>query len=327
MHVIGLDAGGSKTVCHLADGSGAVIGEGRAGGGNLQGQDEGGIEEALGTAIAGALDGRRIVPDAVCAGIAGADREEDLRDVAALLGRLTGSSRVLVVNDALVALVAGVGDAPGIVLIAGTGSIVYGRNAANDAARAGGWGHIIGDEGSGYWIGREALAAVVREADGRGPSTRLAPAVLAHFALAQVSGLVRIVYNRELPRASVAGLGPIVQEAAAGGDPVAMHILERAAGELSVAADAVASRLGMRGDPFRFVLAGGVFGVVPWLARELTRRLVEVAPRSDPGLLQAEPAAGAVHLALAHARGRTRLPRYAHPHLLDPARRGARAGD
>ncbi|MGE5246341.1 MAG: N-acetylglucosamine kinase [Betaproteobacteria bacterium] len=326
MHVLGLDAGGTKTVCVLADGDGATIDEGRAPGANLQGQDSAGVEQALAAAIAAALGGRRVVPDAVCAGIAGVDREEDVRAAAAILQRLTASPRILIVNDALVALVSGVGDGPGIVIIAGTGSIVYGRNAANQAARAGGWGHIIGDEGSGYWIGREALAAVVRDVDGRGPATELTRAVSGHFGLADISGLVRIVYDRELPRASVAAIGPIVQDAAAAGDAVATRILERAAAELVAAAQAVASRLEMRGDSFRFVLAGGVFGVVPWLASELTRRLVEVAPRSDVRRLEVEPAAGAVHLALAHARGGAHLPTYAHPNLPDSPRRGARTG-
>ena len=158
---------------------------------------------------------------------------------------------------------------------------MYGRNASVDAARAGGWGHIIGDEGSGYWIGREALAAVMRAADGRGPATKLTEDVLAHFGIDDMSRLPRIVYDRELPRVSVAALGPIVQRASERGDAVATRILERAADELVLAARSVATKLEMRGDVFPFVLAGGVFRVVPWLADELSRRLVEVAPRCE----------------------------------------------
>ena len=141
-----------------------------------------------------------------------------MRDI---MRRIGCTSPVVVVNDALIALAAGAGDTPGIVIIAGTGSIAYGRNARRDAARSGGWGHIIGDEGSGYWIGREALSAVVRAVDGRGPSTRLTDDVLEHFAIGDISGLPRIVYDRDLPRLSVAALGPIVQRASTLGDPVA----------------------------------------------------------------------------------------------------------
>jgi N-acetylglucosamine kinase-like BadF-type ATPase len=217
---------------------------------------------------------------------------------------------VVVVNDALIALVSGARDEPGILINAGTGSIVYGRSAAGEAARAGGWGHMIGDEGSGYWIGREALAAVMRAADGRGPETGLTAEILAHFNVADVSQLPRIVYDREMPRMSVAALGPIVQTVAADGDAVATRVLERAADELVLAARSVTTRLEMRGDAFTFYLAGGVFRVVPWLADELPRRLVEVAPRAQTQILQEEPAVGAVWLALAEARGGAQVPRY-----------------
>jgi N-acetylglucosamine kinase-like BadF-type ATPase len=224
--------------------------------------------------------------------------------------RIGYKSRILVVNDALIALVAGARDDPAIVLIAGTGSIAYGRNAAGEASRAGGWGHMIGDEGSGYWIGREALAAVMRGADGRGPDTAMAAEILAFFNVTDVSRLPRIVYDREQPRMSVAALGPIVQRVAEQGDAVATRILERAADELVLGARSVATRLEMRGAAFTFFLAGGVFRVVPWLTEELPRRLVEVAPRSQAEILTAEPAVGAVWLALAEARGTAQVPRY-----------------
>src|SRR5205814_2143843 len=135
-------------------------------------------------------------------------------------------------------------------LISGTGSIAYGRNRGGAAARAGGWGHLIGDEGSGYWIGCQALSAVVRAADGRGPETRLTDQVLRHFAVAHAAGLVQVVYNRETSRQSLAALGPAVQQAHDQGDAVATEILERAAEELVLAARSVASRLDMRGEAF-----------------------------------------------------------------------------
>src|SRR5204862_7147721 len=142
--------------------------------------------------------------------------------------------------------------------------------------------------GSGYWIGREALAAVMRAADGRGPATRLTSDVLAHFNVADLSRLPRIVYDREVPRMSVAALGPIVQRASEFGDAVASHILERAAEELVVAARSVATKLDMRGDAFPFVLAGGVFRVLPSLGYQVAKRPVAVAPRSQVRLPEPE---------------------------------------
>jgi N-acetylglucosamine kinase-like BadF-type ATPase len=310
MHVLGIDAGGTKTVCLLADERGMIVSEGRGPGANLLAAGELGVEKVLHEVMETAIGDRAINPAAICLGIAGVDREDEARTVRAIMRRIGHKMRILVVNDALIALVAGAQDAPGIVIIAGTGSIVYGRNAAGEAARAGGWGHMIGDEGSGYWIGREALAAVMRAADGRGPATLLGAEILAHFGVDDESRLPRIVYDKEQPRMSVAALGPIVERAAELGDAVATRILERAVDELVLAAGSVASRLNMRGDLFTFFLASGIFRVVPWLSRELPRRLVEVAPRGQVQLLDEEPAVGAVWLALAEARGGAQIPRY-----------------
>src|SRR5580765_311785 len=173
MFVLGIDAGGTKTVCYLADGDGRTLGEGRGSGANLHAHGELEVEKVLHEVIEQALGDRAIRPDAVCVGVAGVDREEDDRLMRSIMRRLGLGAQTLIVNDALVALVAGVGDEPGVFLVAGTGSIAYGVNRDCVAARAGGWGHVLGDEGSGYWIGRQALMAVVREADGRGPATRL----------------------------------------------------------------------------------------------------------------------------------------------------------
>ena len=308
MHVLGIDAGGTKTVCLLADDRGVVLSESRGPGANLQAAGELGVEKVLHQVMESAV-GDRERPSAICLGIAGVDREDDARVVRSIMRRISPGARVLVVNDALIALVAGAGEAPGIVVMSGTGSIAYGRNGNGMAARAGGWGHIIGDEGSGHWIGRRALAAVAREADGRGPRTRLTADVFRHFGVANAAALVHIVYHREV-LSRVATLAPVVQKARAAGDAVATQILERAAEELALAAGSVAARLDMRGDTFPFVLAGGVFRSAPSLGTDLERRLAEVAPRSTVRVLQEEPASGAVMLALEEARGGATIPRY-----------------
>ena len=308
MHVLGIDAGGTKTVCLLADEHGDIVSEARGAGANLHAAGELAVEKVLHEVIDATIGDRSITPAAVCLGIAGVDREDEAQTVRAIMRRLGYRSRAVVVNDALIALVSAAGDAPGVVIIAGTGSIVYGRNALGESARAGGWGHMIGDEGSGYWIGREALSAVMRAADGRGPQTDLTAALLGELEIADISRLPRIVYDREQPRMAVAALGPLVQRVGAAGDAVATRILERAADELVLGARSVTSRLEMRGEAFGFHLAGSVFRVVPWLVAELSRRLVEVAPRSSVSILDVEPAVGAVRLALAEARGGAHIP-------------------
>lgn len=310
MYVLGIDAGGTKTVCYLADREGRVVGEARGSGANLQAHGELQVEKVLHVVIDEAIGDREMPPSAVCLGIAGVDRVEDDRVVRGIMRRLGFKTRTLVVNDALIALVAGVDRNPGVVLIAGTGSIAYGVNASGFAARAGGWGFVLGDEGSGYWIGRQALAAVVREADGRGPRTRLTPLVLDHFHLARVEGLVGAVYEHGLKRQAMAGLGTLVEQARATGDVTAGDILAHASEELTRAAASVITRLEMRGAAFGTVLAGSMFRASPWLAEDVSRRLMEVAPRTVVRPLAVEPALGAVRLALRALDGSLQIPPY-----------------
>jgi N-acetylglucosamine kinase-like BadF-type ATPase len=246
----------------------------------------------------------------VCLGIAGVDRPDDTEAVRGIMRRIGFKARTLIVNDALIALVAGAGDDPGVVVIAGTGSIAYGRDREGRAARAGGWGYLLGDEGGGFWIGRAALAAVVRQYDARGPATDLTDLVLRQMGVSSPAELIPAVYDTAVPRHAIADIASLVQHAADRGDAVAADILARAGGELTAAAAAVITKLGMRGDQFRMVLSGGIFHALPSLAADVTTRLPEVAPRALAHVLDVEPAVGAVRLALAAARGRTVLPSY-----------------
>lgn len=310
MYVLGIDAGGTKTVCLLAGEDGAIVAEARGGGANLQAVGELEVEKVLHHVMDTAVGTRDSRPTAICLGIAGVDRPHDADAVRGIMRRIGYKARTLVVNDALVALVAGAGDGPGVVIIAGTGSIAYGRDADDRAARAGGWGYLLGDEGSGFWIGRRALSAIVRQADGRGPATQLSELVMSRMRLVRPSDLIRETYYRDLRRTAIAGLAPLVEQARAAGDAVASDILTQAAVELTAAAETVVTRLGMRGEVFPTILAGGIFQAVPWLAADVIRRMSEVAPRSQAALLGVEPAVGAVRLALAEARGGARIPTY-----------------
>lgn len=310
MHVLGIDAGGTKTVAFLADADGRIIADGRAGGANLQTEGELQVEKVLHDVIEQVTRGHNITPAAVCLGMAGVDREADGRTIRDIMRRLGYRSHTLIVNDALIALVAGAGASPGLVVISGTGSIAFGVSHRGLAARAGGWGPTLGDEGSGYWIGRRALEAVTRDADGRGPRTELSQLVLDHFQLPRPQSLVAEIYHQPQGRRAIAALATLVDGARADGDLVATEIMVAAADELALAAASVISRLEMRGEQFPILLAGGLLKRSEWLAAEVGRRMAEVAPRSAVLPLTHEPALGAVRLALAEARGGVRLPPY-----------------
>jgi N-acetylglucosamine kinase-like BadF-type ATPase len=310
MPVLGIDAGGTKTVCFLADERGQIVAEARGGGANLQASGELEVEKVLHGVMEDAIGERDVQPAAICLGIAGVDRDADAAAVRGIMRRIGFKTRTLVVNDALIALVAGAGDSPGVVIAAGTGSIAYGRDTAGRAARAGGWGKVQGDEEDRFWNGRTALNAVVRQYDGRGPATLLTGMALAEMRLRDPSDLVHAVYAGGLHRYAIAAIAPVVQRAADAGDAVAADIVTRAGGELSAAAASVIARLEMRGEQFPTLLAGGVFRGVPSLVPLVAARVAEAAPRSDVRRLEVEPAVGAVTLALQFARGPVAVPTY-----------------
>ena len=169
---------------------------------------------------------------------------------------------------------------------------------------------MLGDEGSGYWIGRRALAAVMRDADGRGPRTALTPLVLEHFSAAA---------PQELVARSTTAAGPPRDRLARRRSSSRRARRRRswpprsceAADELALAAASVIARLEMRGEQFPILLAGGMFRAMPWLAAEVARAAWPRSRRAAPcALLTLEPAVGAVRLALAEARGGVRVPPY-----------------
>ena len=310
MHVLGIDVGGTKTVCLLANEAGTILAEAREAGANLQGVGELALEKVLHNVMEAALAGHRVMPSAICLGIAGVDRAHDQVVVRGIMDRIGYKAAILIVNDALIALQAGIGDAAGIVIVSGTGSIAYGRNAHGEAARAGGWGYVLGDEGSGYWIGRRALRAVVRHADGRGRETSLTPRLLGHFGLTGAAELIHRVYHEAVAPRDIGALARYVQQARDAGDVVAAGILDHACEELVAAAAAVMKRLEMDRETFSFVLAGGMFHAVPWLCERLKVLLPALAAHSRTIRLDKEPAVGAIQLAVAAAQGRAKIPAY-----------------
>ena len=295
-HVLGIDAGGTKTRALLADDTGRVLGGSLAGGANLRTHGELEVEKVLHLVIEEASAAARAVPDAVALGIAGADRPADETVLRGILRRIGFRERVVVTNDARIAFVAGSPERVGLALVCGTGSIAWGRNRQGEIARSGGWGWHVGDEGSGFWIGEKAIRAVLRAVDGRGPATSLDRALSEHFEIARPEQILYAIYDREFPRTRVAKFAPRVEEAALAGDRVAVGILSDAAKELVQAASSVRDRLGLEEGPYDVVLSGGTFAAVPGLATQVGRALE--SPRAKVAMLSEEPAMGAVRLAL-----------------------------
>ena len=308
MIVLGIDAGGTKTVCQVADGKGNVLAESRGPGANLVSLGEQRVEAALRAVIDPALADRPDRIDAVCLGMAGVDQAREADTVRGVLSRIGHFGQTLVVSDSLIALEAGAPDSPGVVVASGTGSIAYGRDASGRAARAGGWGYVLADEGSGFWLGKEAIRAVLRAADRRGPVTSMTGPVLRHFGVGRPQDIGREVYRDGLRPAALAEIAPIVEAAAAAGDQVAVDILDAAASELTRLAVSVAEQLDLPQGPV--VLAGGTFRAAPRLTAAVLAALAERLPDAERRVLDVEPAYGAVRLAIALVRGELRVPVY-----------------
>jgi glucosamine kinase len=189
-------------------------------------------------------------------GLAGLRSDEHAREIRAELTARTGA-RIAVGDDADAALAGAFGGAPGIVVIAGTGSAAAGRDGTGRDVRVGGHGYLLGDEGGGYWIGREAVRAVMRAADGTGPATALRE--LVQRAFDSLAGAERQVHRRPTDRELLARLVPAVAGAARAGDAVAARILADAAAYLVELAEAVRDRLG----PLPVAGVGGIFRCAP----------------------------------------------------------------
>jgi glucosamine kinase len=294
--VVGIDAGASKTRAFAVDPAGTVVGRGAGGGGNLLTSPD--PQGAIAAALAEALGGR--AADAVVLSCAGGDRETERTRGHEILTQLAPpGAKLLVTHDAIAALYAGNPTGCGVVLIAGTGSIAYGRNEEGEEDRAGGWGYLIGDEGSAVWCGLEALRAISHAVDGRGAPTRMTALLFQQLGVGQFSDVLPFVYGRPHPAPAIGAATRALASASAEGDAMANGILQRGANALARAATVVALTLGLPGGPV--YLAGGAFENLPLLQRLVQLDLLGLLPQAAVEPVHEEPAMGAARLAAALA--------------------------
>jgi N-acetylglucosamine kinase-like BadF-type ATPase len=262
--ILGVDGGGTKTLAVAVDSAGRVVGTGRSGPSNYQVLGLDAAVRSLRSAVRSALSSvpRTERLSRAVFGLAGADFELDrsrLEHALAAMDEL-GGAPVVVRNDAEVALVGAVAGVRGVAVCAGTGAIAVGMDGLDRVARADGWGYLLGDEGSGYWMGLEALQAVVRREDGRARRGReLERAVLSSLQVEDAPALLDWTYGRPASVNDIAALAPLVLATAAQGDPEAARIVHQAGERLGRATCAVVRRLGFSGEVFPLVALGGLF--------------------------------------------------------------------
>jgi glucosamine kinase len=260
-YFLGVDGGQSSTTAMIGDETGRVLGVGRGGPCNHVSAPEGrakfvdAVRSSLREACAQAgVMAMSVRFTSACLGFSGGPA-----DKASIVGEILASDRTLVTDDAVIALAGATAGEPGIVVIAGTGSIALGRNGGGRSARAGGWGYLFGDEGGGFWIARQALRAALRWEEGWGGPTSLRARLLDHTGKRNINDLMHRCYTAEFPRPRVASLSTLVTHAAESGDPEALEILDTAARELALLAIAVRGQLFAPAEATLVTYSGGVF--------------------------------------------------------------------
>ena len=301
--LLGIDGGGTSTDAWLALPGGRVLGRGRAGPSNAKAVGLEPARQSLADAIASAFADARIDPRpaaSACFGLAGFDRDDDRRVLMAWVNALRWAERSTLVNDGDLVVAAGTPEGWGVGVIAGTGSIAVGRAPDGRRARAGGWGHLIGDEGSAYAVALDALRLVARRADGREPSPtgndRLSASLCDALGVSSAPSIVSALYAPGFDRTRIAALAPSVL-AAAEHEPGLNDRLLRPAGEaLGAQARAVARALGFGPGPLPLALAGGFLLSAEAVSRAMIDDLTGAGFEVDPAPV-ADPVRGAVVLA------------------------------
>ncbi|WCR27182.1 N-acetylglucosamine kinase [Paenibacillus thiaminolyticus] len=317
--LLAVDGGGTKSLAVFTDRQGQVLGRGQGGPSNYHGSGTEGAMLGLAAAIREALanlehsGGSSIesnsgtVVEVECAvfALAGLDTEADrvaitgmVQEALALLPLQVG--HLIVENDGYAALLGATGGQPGILVISGTGSIIYGIDEHGRTARAGGWGHRVGDEGSGYWIGKQAALSILRAYDGRGADTKLKEWVLPFLGMEREEELFNWMYGSAYSIEQVSRLSRAVGQAASAGDKEAQRILSAAADELFYAAAAVIRHLSFHRDPFVAIMQGGVLQHESYVREALLRRIEAYAPHVQWDEARREPIYGVIAMGLSY---------------------------
>ena len=301
-YVLGIDGGGTKTRALIADEAGNACGSGIGGPSNY---DDVGTEKAkagIAEAVQMACQQASLPEEpfsSVFLGMAGVVSEQDRAAIYAIARelRLAADEDIDIDHDCRIALAGGLSGRPGIVLIAGTGSSCYGRNSSEESWISGGWGHLISDEGSSYWLGIQAMRSAAASADGRMHSI-LKESVQDHFQLREMRELMHRMYVIGLSRAEVAALAPLVIDAAHQGDEVALELLRQGASDLAQMVGTVADKLSFNRGSCELALVGGLLNAGDIVLSPLRTAVRNRLPRCQILLAELPPASGAALLAL-----------------------------
>lgn len=295
LQVIGLDGGGSKTMGVMINEKGQLLARASGESSNIQAIGAERLAENLSLLV------QELVSKAGCtaaeidhlyAGLAGAGRPADRETISSLVSSRRLAKNHTVDTDAAAALAGAFGGGPGVIVIAGTGSICFGKDEKGVLYRCGGWGFKLGDEGSGYYIAQQALIAALKDLDGRGPKTALRSLFEKRYQLESIDLIISQIYSDKIDRTELASNAPDVFAAAEEGDQAALEVIEKAGREIGKLVAGAAKRMGRQGKGVSVALIGSIFHrramLLPFM-REEAQKVVEQADFIDPRF---EPAIG-----------------------------------
>lgn len=308
MYLLGLDCGGTASKALLTTVCGDMLGRGQGGPANYMVNGIDGVVKSALEAIGGCLAQARLdLPTLynqgvfLALGVSGAGREPEMAEVKQAFQRI-GFDHVVVGHDASIALLGALGGADGVVVIAGTGSIAYGLRD-KQSTRVGGWGYLLDDEGSAFWISLYALQQVMWSFDGRaGQDRMLLAAVYDYFHVPDAAQLVPLVYRTPLDRGLIGGFSREVTRLANEGHGLSQEILSAAGQQLGNLAVAALTNLGLLESEGRVGVSGGVFSAGDWVLAPMQEVIWHAAPKQTVTLPDFEPVVGAALLAARHSQ-------------------------
>ncbi len=262
-YLIGIDGGGTKTKAVLSDLDGKIICTTETGVSNVLIVGESGVKEVCAKILTIFIDKQKLKPNEIIywsLGLAGAGRESDQERAQNGVESLGFEDKVLVTSDAHAALVGAFAGREGIIIISGTGSICFGVNDSGQLFRSGGWGHLLGDEGSGYFIGRHAVIAALKDYDQRGPSTKLRRSLENHFKVDSIHEIISKIYQaKEGAKVEIANIAPLVFHKTVSDDQIANEIISRAIDELGKLILSIAKQMGKLEGSIEIATVGSIF--------------------------------------------------------------------
>ncbi|MEW6236822.1 MAG: BadF/BadG/BcrA/BcrD ATPase family protein [Candidatus Omnitrophota bacterium] len=302
-YVFGVDGGASNSRSIFITDAGRVVFTGKGPGVNYHEVGASNVSATISRLYQDALKAARARTDeclGVCLGLAGVGRRQDHEMLSPLFDECFGKERYVLLSDAEVALTGGAISESGIIIIAGTGSMAYGRNDKQQTGRIGGYGPLLSDEGSGYRIALKALQAIARCNDGFPAPTSLTEAVFAHLKIKSFDEMVSWIYSPAAGRERIAALAPLVMRAASEDDPIADEILNQEADALALRVELLSKRLELP-ERVDVVLSGGLFSQAANYSLIVKRKICYLLPGANVIPPKLEPVIGAALYALSLA--------------------------